>query len=159
MPSLRKAPAGVSTPTSKIAFVGWRAKLNSLMTIKRKNQETGETESKQVKLSDIFLGTPSFRTIIILLLVSMHPVGRQLLGTFGFEFPDQRKLTVAAAEASASKHELTQIAEDMKEMKDNLAGLKTQVSSIDKKQTDLDSTFRGFQIDFNKWRPSEKKPE
>lgn len=123
------------------------------MTVRKKNKETGEITEQTVPLKDLFLGTPTFRTIIILLLLSMHPIGRQLLGTFGFEFPDQKKLTVAAEEATASKHELTAIAEDVKEMKADVAALKANNTIVNEKVDTLRSEFSGFKIDFSKWKP------
>lgn len=128
------------------------------MTIRKKNKETGEEELTKVNVWQVLLSTQGFRLVLIILVVSMHPVGRQLLGTFGFEFPDQRKLSVAAEEAKSSKAEITAISESVKEIKSDIASLKANNAIINQKVDTLDQTFRGFQIDFNKWKPKETKP-
>lgn len=128
------------------------------MTLKRKNEETGQVETREVAFKDLLLGTPTWRMIIIGLILSMHPIGRQLLGTFGFEFPDQRKLTVAADEAKSSKAEIAQIATTVNEIKLDLVALKVNNANLNTKVENLDQTFQGFKIDFNKWKAT-NRPE
>lgn len=111
------------------------------------------------------LGTVSFRTIILVLIGSMHPLGRQVLGTFGFEFPDQRKLVEAAQQASAVSTSLGEIKSDVNTLKSDvailktdLALLKTDVSMVKAKQETLQTSVTGFQIDFDRFRRSSIEP-
>lgn len=123
------------------------------MTVRKAPATEGEEGLLQVV--DRTLGTKSFRTIILLLILSMHPVGRQILGTVGFEFPDQKKLTVAADEALKLQNNLVTIAETVKDLKSDMATVKANNAIINAKVDRLEQTFTGFQIDFNKYR----KPE
>lgn len=125
------------------------------MTIKRKSKETGEIEEREISLKSMFLGTPSFRTIILALILSQHPLGRQLLGTFGFEFPDQRKAAFTAEQATAAKQEIASIADTVKNIQTDVASLKANNAILNAKVDNMEQTFRGFQIDFNKWKPKE----
>lgn len=123
------------------------------MTARRK--EPGDLEIVQFGL-----GTKSFRVALLILVVSMHPLGRQMLATFGFEFPDQRKLTVATEESKTVTSDIKVLKDDVKELKDNMVQTKSDTAVINQKLDGLQRTFTGFTIDFDKYRPhkEETKP-
>lgn len=98
------------------------------------------------------LGTNGFRFALLVLVVSMHPLGRQLLGTFGFEFPDQRKLTEATTEAQNVRRDIENLKENVKEIKDSSEINRANNAIVNTKLDRLDQTFTGFQVDFNKLR-------
>ncbi len=99
------------------------------------------------------LGVGGFRSIVLILLLSMHPVGRQILGTFGFEFPDQKKLSVAAEQASTVKQDVQALTISLNEVRTDLNTIKANYSSMNTKVDSLDRSFQGFQVDFQKLKP------
>lgn len=134
------------------------------MTLKKKTKDPVTGEERVVEsviggpLLQLITGTGGFRILIFLFVASMHPLGRSVLGTFGFKFPDERNLVVAAEEAKSAKGEIAGIAESMKEIKADVASLKANNAIINSKVDNMEQTFRGFQIDFAKWKP-QPKPE
>lgn len=133
------------------------------MTIKRKvrNATTGEDEVVERviggPLLQLVTGPGSFRILIFLFVASMHPLGRSVLGTFGFKFPDERNLTVAAEQAKSAKDEISGMAEAVKEIRTDVASLKANNVILNSKVDNMEQTFRGFQVDWAKWKTT--KPE
>lgn len=114
---------------------------------------------KKASLTDLFnnsFGTGTFRTFMLALVLSMHPIGRQLLGTFGFEFPDQKKLTVAAEQATTVKQEITGLTQQMLEVRNDLSMIKANNAAFNTKVDLLDKAFQGFQVDFAKYKSDKK---
>lgn len=133
------------------------------MTVRRtKVKEDGEIEVIEQPINNpwlrLLLGTNGWKLIVIFLVATMHPIGRGLLSTLGFEFPDTKKISVAAEEAKSSKNELVVISDSVKEIKTDVASLKANNAILNSKVDGLEQTFRGFQIDFNKWKPQPKDP-
>lgn len=133
------------------------------MTIKRrvKNVETGQDEIVEKVVTNpiiaVLTSNTGFRIVILVLVLSMHPLGRQLLGTFGFKFPDERSLTVATEQATAAKTELGQLTDSVRELKSDVASIKANNLILNSKVDRLDQAFTGFQIDFNKWKPKDSQ--
>lgn len=130
------------------------------MTIRRrKTKPDGEVEIVEEKLSNpwlqLILSQHGWRLVIIILLATMHPLGRSFLAGFGFEFQDTRKISVAAEEAKASKAEITAIADSVKEIRSDVANLKANNAIMNEKVDNLKLEFQGFKVDWAKW----KKPE
>src|SRR5688572_23779452 len=141
--------------TSTIASVYSKVISLSLpMTIRKKKvNDQGEVTVVDDEIKNpwvrLVLSQHGWRLVIIILLATMHPVGRSFLAGFGFEFQDTRKIAVAAEEAKASKAELTTIADSVKEIKADVSTLKannaiinTKVDALSEKQTTLEQTFR-----------------
>lgn len=170
MLSLKKEPVAESTTITRTDSAVSKVVLHFLppMTIRRKQvKENGEVELVESPITNpwlrLILSQHGWRLIIILLIATMHPVGRSFLAGFGFEFQDTRKIAVAAENADAAKQELTTISDSIKEIKLDVASLKannailnTKVDAIGEKQGALELKFSGFQIDFSKWKPQEK---
>lgn len=91
------------------------------------------------------LGTPGFRIALLVLVISMHPVGRQFLSTFGFEFQDQRKIAQAAAAADDLHLQVDQLTRSTADVQKNVEVLSAKVDR-------LEQSFTGFQVDFAKYR-------
>lgn len=123
------------------------------MTVKRK-----APDSSDLQIVNWGVKTNTWRAAVIILILSMHPIGRQLLGTFGFEFPDQRKLSVAADEAKASRTEITQLAESAKDLRQDVAQIKANNATLNTRFDAFEQTFSGFRVDFNKWKSESSKP-
>lgn len=90
--------------------------------------------------------------LILILVATQHPLGRQILGTFGFEFPDQKKITVAAEEARSAKEQMSQLVVDVKDMKVDVGSMKASNAILQTKVDTLDRTFQGFQVDWNRFK-------
>lgn len=120
------------------------------MTAKRKIDDVGNTQLEIVKWG---MSTNVFRLAIFVLVLSMHPIGRGFLTGFGFKFPDEKKIEEAATEAKDSKSEIAVISDSLKEIRTDVASLKANNAILNSKVDTIDQTFRGFQIDFNKWKP------
>lgn len=112
------------------------------MTIRKK--DTGENEI--VKWG---LGTNTFRTALLVLVLSQHPLGRQILGTVGFKFPDEQKIAKVEEKADGVNAQTAEMAKD-------IAALKTDVKAIATKVDSLDIRFHGFEVDFDKYRKEPK---
>lgn len=108
------------------------------MTAKRKPD--GELEVVKWGLS-----TQGFRVALLVLVLSMHPLGRQLLATFGFQFPDQKRITEAADQVTLLQAKVDGLAKDVDTVKTSQQALTTKVET-------LDHTITGFQIDFTKYK-------
>lgn len=91
----------------------------------------------------------SYRICVFVLVISMHPIGRQLLGTFGFKFPDEQKVAAAVTTAAFTSEQVNDISKDLSKLKEDVKGLATKVDR-------LDTTVTGFQIDFAKYQKVEK---
>lgn len=126
------------------------------MTLRRKTPE-GKDEIVKVSLLRMALGQEGFRLALIILVFSMHPVGRSVLSSFGFKFPDEQKIAVVATEAQGAKNELSQLSagvlklhEDVDAVKDDVAALKANFAITNNKLDKLSVDFTGFQVTFNK---------
>lgn len=130
------------------------------MTVRRTKHKGDEVEVIEEQITNpwvkLILGQNGWKIIVIFLIATMHPIGRGVLSTLGFEFPDTKKLTVAAEEAKTAKTEIQQISESIKEIKSDITSLKANNAIINSKVDGLEQTFRGFQIDFSKWKTPEK---
>lgn len=122
-----------------------------LMTVRKKDDALSELQI--VKWG---LGTKGFRLAILVLVLSMHPIGRQLLGTFGFEFPDQRKLTIAADEAKKAQEQVESIVSSLIDMRKDIDAIKANNAIINSKVDKLELVFTGFQVDFTKFKAEPK---
>lgn len=107
----------------------------------------------------LLLGQNGWKLIILVLIASQHPLGRGILSSLGFDWQDTKKITEAASNASTAKSELQQINEAVKDIQKDVTSLKANNVILNSKVDTMDQTFRGFQVDFNKWKPAEKKPE
>lgn len=123
------------------------------MTARRKTSGTEESSTNQLEIVKWGMSTNVFRLGLFILVLSMHPLGRQVLGTFGFKFPDERQLVVATEEAKGAKSEIASIAENVKTLTSDVASIKANNVVLNEKVDRLDKTFTGFQVDFNKWKP------
>lgn len=101
------------------------------MTVKKKL----DGELQEVKSS---FTTSGFRWALIVLVASMHPIGRSLLGQMGFVLPDQ-------ASEKRVQEEITQVKTDLADVKKEVGSVKTKVETLDNK-------FTGFQVDFNRFK-------
>ncbi len=169
----RKELDAASTTTSKIASGFSKAVKHFLpsMTIQKKKVKDGViTEVKEEEITNpwlrLVLGQHGWKLIILLLIATQHPLGRGILSSLGFDWQDTKKISVAAEEAKATKTEVTSIAETVKEIKLDVSALKannailnTKVDSLGEKQTALEQTFRGFQVDWAKWKPKPEEPK
>lgn len=104
------------------------------------------------------LSTNVFRSAVLVLVLSMHPLGRQVLGTFGFKFPDEQKLNVAAEQAKDVHVDITALQKDVSDLKDVASRMTANNAIINAKLDRLDQAFTGFQVDFNKWKPKDHDP-
>lgn len=118
------------------------------MTIRRKDDGSSSILKWGAKES-------SYRIAVFFLVLSMHPLGRQVLGTFGFKFPDEQKLNVAAEVSTATQAQLIDISKDVNKLKDDVKGLTAKVDTVDHKVESTNLQFIGFQIDFEKYRKSQ----
>lgn len=107
---------------------------DELMTVKKKTTDKGE-ELQEVRPA---FTTTGFRWALIVLVASMHPIGRSLLGQMGFVLPDQASEKRLSEEFQGIK---TEVAEIRKE-------LKTTSDKVDK----LAFAFTGFELDFAKYK-------
>lgn len=166
--NLKRTLAVDETMTSSPECVESKAKPLFPMTLQRTKHKDGKVEVVEEEITNpwlkLLLSTHGWRVVIILLLASMHPMGRSFLSGFGFDWQDTKKINVAAEEAKSSKTELVQISDAIKEMradvatvKANNAVLNTKVDVLGEKQTALEQTFRGFQIDWSKWKVEPEK--
>lgn len=128
------------------------------MTVRRKPTLEGDpTDPNELQIVKWGLGTKSFRVAILVLVLSMHPMGRQLLGTFGFEFPDQRKLTIAADEAKKAQEQVSTIVQALTDIKRDVDSIKANNAILNSKVDKLEVVFTGFQVDFQHYKtPNEK---
>jgi outer membrane murein-binding lipoprotein Lpp len=123
------------------------------MTVRRKTPD-GHEELVKLPVLKMLLGQEGFRLALIIMVASMHPVGRGFLSGFGFKFQDEKKIEEAATEAKGNKTELQLLTESVKEIQSDITSIKANNAIINAKVDGLDQTFRGFQIDFNKFRPN-----
>jgi peptidoglycan hydrolase CwlO-like protein len=126
------------------------------MTVKRQPAETVDGSDK-LELVKWGLSTNVFRLVLVVLVLSMHPIGRGLLSSFGFKFPDEQKITEAATQASAAKSELGQVQASINDVKFDVTDLRKSVADtranytiINEKLDRLSTDFTGFQIEFRK---------
>lgn len=112
------------------------------MTVRRKDDGTTSILSWGLKES-------SYRAAVLCLVLSMHPLGRQVLGTFGFKFPDEQKVTEVASKADGAREEIRAIAETVAGLKTDMTQLKIDSTNTSQKVDRLEQTFHGFEINFN----------
>ena len=125
------------------------------MTIKKTNKRTGEVTEEQMSILGLLTGTGGFRVVITILILSMHPLGRGFLSGFGFRFPDEKLVTIAAEEAKGLRVDVDGLKKDVTELKENSSANKANNAIINSKLDRLEQTFSGFQIDFQKWKTKE----
>lgn len=124
------------------------------MTVRHK-KEDGQESMTLVKWG---MTTNVFRSAILILVLSMHPLGRQVLGTFGFKFPDEQKLTLAADQAKDIRSDISTLQKDVAELKETVPRMAANNAIINSKLDRLETTITGFQVDFAKWKPQPKDP-
>lgn len=120
------------------------------MTVRQHHGKDGP--SNNLEIVKWGMSTNVFRMALLVLVLSMHPLGRQVLGTFGFKFPDEQKLVVATDEAKAVKQDIASLQKDVTDLKDVATRTTANNAIINAKLDRLESTFTGFQVDFNKWK-------
>jgi hypothetical protein len=86
------------------------------------------------------------------LVLSQHPLGRQLLGTFGFKYPDEQKLVVATEKASDNEKRMEMMMSSVKDMQESLALLRADRAMTQAKLEELGKTVSGFRIDLDEFR-------
>lgn len=128
------------------------------MTVKKKPTTDDAKDGAFLEVVDRTLGTKGFRLAMLALLLSMHPLGRQILGTVGFKFPDEQKITVAAEQASQSKTEIGMLVESVKELGRDVSAIKANNAILNAKVDRLDQAFTGFQVDFNRYKTAPIQP-
>lgn len=109
------------------------------MTARRK------PDSGELEIVRWGLGTNGFRVALLVLVLSMHPLGRSILSTVGFRFPDEQKITVAAEASKDLGTKVDELSKDLARVKDDVKDVKTTVNN-------LQTTVSGFQVDFDKYR-------
>lgn len=151
----------VSSPTANPRRVHWPGCTETLRIVSapsnvdRHIHMTTKKTDKENELQVVRWGlsTNAWRAGVMVLVLSMHPIGRQLLGTFGFEFPDQKKITQAAEQAHDVHTDVQQISIAVHDLQSDMAALKANNSILNLKVDKLSTDFVGFQVDFNKWKP------
>lgn len=134
------------------------------MTIQRRKIKDGEEVSvSETPITNpwlrLLLGQNGWKLIVIGLIATQHPLGRGVLASVGFEFQDTKKIAAAAENATTTKSELSQVTEALKDVKTDLTSVKANIAITNSKVDSLEQTFRGFQVDFSKWKPADKKIE
>lgn len=124
------------------------------MTVKRHHTKEGDPTTN-LEIVKWGMSTNVFRMVLLIFVFSMHPLGRQVLGTFGFKFPDEQKLIVATDEAKGLRSDVEVLKSDVKDLRDTARSVRDNNTIINNKLDELSRTFVGFQIDFNKWKPKD----
>lgn len=114
------------------------------MTAKRK-------DSGDLEIVRWGMGTNGFRVALLVLVLSMHPLGRGLLSTFGFKFADDQKITVTNEQAGVLTSKVDEITKDLTRLKDDVREVKSNVSN-------LQNSVTGFQVDFERYKPKVVTP-
>lgn len=104
------------------------------MTVRKK--ATGEEFSVRAPWT-----TQTFRTTVLILIVSMHPYGRRVLHDLGFNIP----LEPAAVAI-----------DNLKVITDRLDGIEKHLGEADTKLAALTQKFGVFEVDFTKYRNEPK---
>lgn len=117
------------------------------MTVKKKSEDSSELQI--VKWG---IGTNGFRVVLLVLVLSMHPIGRGFLTGFGFQFPDQKKLEEATKETTALTFNVKGLTESMHDVQNDIQAIKANNAILNSKVDSLDQTFTGFRVDFQKYR-------
>lgn len=94
------------------------------------------------------LGTNGFRLVLLVLVLSMHPLGRGFLNTFGFKFPDEQKIIVTAEQASQLTLKVDKLTDELTRMQTDMKDVRTSVSG-------LQATVSGFQGNFDRNKPTQ----
>lgn len=138
------------------------------MTIQKRHVKDGViTQVVEQEITNpwlrLLLGQNGWKLIVVILIFSQHPIGRGILSSIGFDWQDTKKINVATEQTKEAKTELSSISEAVKDIKSDVAVLKTsntslnlKVDNLAEKQTALDQTFRGFQVDWSKWKTKDK---
>lgn len=98
------------------------------------------------------LGANSIRTILLVFVISMHPLGRSLLSTVGIRYPDEQKLSVATEKTDQADKRLAVLSEDVRDLKDSFNLLRADKAIVNAKLDDLAKTVNGFKIDLGELR-------
>lgn len=107
------------------------------MTIKRR--DTGEDFTINQGWT-----TKSFRLAVVVLIASMHPVGRELLNAAGFKIP--RDPGIVAEEV---KHQTSIQTETVTQQ---ITDLSKKVDTLTTNMADAERRFTGFQLDFERYK-------
>lgn len=111
------------------------------MTVKKRKTADGQSEDLQEVRPSMM--TSSFRWALIILVASMHPIGRSVLGQMGFVLPDQ-------ASEKRLEEKVMKVEHDVAEVKKDVAAVKEDVKDVSTKVT-------GFQVDFERFKREPKQ--
>lgn len=115
------------------------------MTIKRKS--TGDLE--EVKPS---FTTSGFRWALIVLVVSMHPVGRALLAQMGFVLPDQAGEKRLQEEVQLVKADIAEARKEISGVKSDVGAVKADVAAVKSDVQGFSIRLSGFQLDMDRFK-------
>jgi outer membrane murein-binding lipoprotein Lpp len=111
------------------------------MTARR--EPSGELQEVKSNLT-----TNSFRWALLVLVASMHPMGRTVLKTAGFDLP--------APDAVTAKT-ILEVQRDVNDVKGEVAQVKTDVAQVKSDIKDAKIQFARFEVDFDRWKKGENK--
>jgi hypothetical protein len=112
------------------------------MTVRRKpDPQNPEKDSFDVKLGS---GTISWRAVLFIAVVSMHPYGQQALTALGFPVPKASAVSVAADVATLQEHAHT-IESQVAEVRSDVAAVKQDVKLVKNQIT-------AFEVNFDKYK-------
>lgn len=132
------------------------------MTVRKTKHRDGEvTEVVEEEIRNpwlrLLLGQNGWKIILIVLILSQHPIGRGVLSSLGFDWQDTKKINVATEQTKEAKTEISQISEAVKEIRADVTTLKANNAIVNEKVDNLKSEFQGFKIDFGKWKTEPPK--
>lgn len=97
-----------------------------------RRRDTGEEFQLQTPWT-----TKGFRTVLVVLVASMHPVGREILNKLGFDIPRDPGIAMS---------------KDLKSINSRLDELNDKIDATDVKVTSLTKRFGTFEVDFSNYK-------
>lgn len=122
------------------------------MTVRRKKPD-GEEEVLRISYGS---WTKAIHLPYIIGIFLATPFGANFLkATFNVSSPATEQVQVLTNDVKTLKDDVKSFKESVADLAKDMASVKANNSIINSKVDNLDTTFRGFQVDFNRWKPKD----
>lgn len=99
-------------------------------------------------------GTITFRTLLLVLVLSATPMGQQLLKNFGIQTPAQQDTGEMQKAVEVIRFDLAAVKQDIAGVKSDVSAVKLEVDKMKAQSERMQLELTGFRVDFDKYKAS-----
>jgi hypothetical protein len=131
------------------------------MTVQRRKARPSDDDPDDGGFVEVHQGkgTYTFRTSLLILVLSATPFGQQFLKGFGIHSPAGQEVNDVQRVVDSIRKDIAEVKADVAGVKNDVSVLKSEVSEVTRQNNRLASEFTGFRVDFDKYKKEDSKCE